>query len=522
MPELDIRTLHAILAIVGFSATITLLALWKSQPYKNGMGYIAFGIGCSFLAGILVSLRGVVPDLISIVLGNLLFALTSLYVLKGVRVFTRRPMYAHLEWALPVFFVIYFLYFTYVDPNVSARVLGISTVYFTFSLSIVFNLLVPAKPQWQWSARMVALVYFGFAFSSSVRIYLALSGQSDLPFMETSGIHAWTILMGIFVLGGSALGFSLMSHDALQSQYRILSQGAKQAASSIIITDAAGKIEYVNRAFEQLTGYSVDEVLGQTPSIIQSDQTKPEVYEKLWRELKAGKTWRGEFYNRKKNGELYWEIASISPVKQRNGETTHYIAIKENITELKEAEAKIRHLAMHDSLTGLSLKSLCLDRWQHALALAKRNHTKIALMFVDLDGFKSVNDNHGHSYGDKLLIEIARRIASSVRAADTVCRIGGDEFLIMVEGLKDKEDVTEVASKVITNASRPLAIDDQVINISASLGVSFYPDNGSSFESLLDQADRAMYGVKREGKNGYAYSDTPSSDPKDAAELSKN
>lgn len=218
---------------------------------------------------------------------------------------------------------------------------------------------------------------------------------------------------------------------------------------------------------------------------------------------------------------MYWEIASISPVKQRNGETTHYIAIKENITELKEAEAKIRHLAMHDSLTGLSLKSLCLDRWQHALALAKRNHTKIALMFVDLDGFKSVNDNHGHSYGDKLLIEIARRIASSVRAADTVCRIGGDEFLIMVEGLKDKEDVTEVASKVITNASRPLAIDDQVINISASLGVSFYPDNGSSFESLLDQADRAMYGVKREGKNGYAYSDTPSSDPKDAAELSK-
>ncbi|GAB4301529.1 MAG: hypothetical protein Kow0096_22460 [Thiohalomonadaceae bacterium] len=276
------------------------------------------------------------------------------------------------------------------------------------------------------------------------------------------------------------------------------------AAEAVIITDPEGHIEYVNPAFSQMTGYGADEVIGKKPSILKSGHQSPAFHRELWDTITAGKIWRGETINRRKDGSVYTEIMAIAPVRDSQGRITHYVAIKHDITKRKELEARLEHLAHFDVLTNLPNRPLFYDRLERAIASAHRSNESIGLLFIDLDGFKQINDTYGHNMGDRLLQEVAQRLLDSVRESDTVARMGGDEFTVILRNLATPGNAEDVAGKIIAALSDPFIINQQALHIGASIGISLYPLHADTLEGLVSYADLAMYGVKHRGKNNYA------------------
>jgi len=286
-----------------------------------------------------------------------------------------------------------------------------------------------------------------------------------------------------------------------ETSLRNLSHAVEQSPAVVMITDNKGIIEYVNPRFTQVTGYGMDETIGKTPSMLKSGFTSPIQYKDLWKTITAGMEWRGEFLNRKKNGELFWEQISISPVRSEDGEISRYIAVKEDISVRKEHEKRILYQAHYDELTKLPNRILVTDRLSQALTRADRNNAYVGIAFIDLDGFKKVNDTLGHTYGDDLLRQAARRLMTCIRASDTVGRMGGDEFLVIIPDLNDKDHAQIVTNNILKAFEKPFNIQSHSITTTASIGLTIYPNDGTDLESLLRNADAAMYSAKEVGRN---------------------
>jgi len=286
-----------------------------------------------------------------------------------------------------------------------------------------------------------------------------------------------------------------------------LSLAVEYSPSSVIITDLEGKIEYVNKKFESVTGYSCIDSIGQNLSMLKSGKTPDETYKQLWKTILSGQEWRGDLLNRKKNGDEYWESVAILPIRSPHGEMLHFLALREDISERKAAEEQLKHMANHDALTELPTRRLGLERLAGTIALARREKKMAAVLFVDLDGFKAVNDTLGHDAGDQLLIEVANRMLACVREIDTVARIGGDEFMCVLGGLENRENAEQVVKKIIKALALPFPIEDDVAQIGASIGISCFPDHATDPESLVKLADNAMYLVKKQGKNNFSWAE---------------
>ncbi len=295
-------------------------------------------------------------------------------------------------------------------------------------------------------------------------------------------------------------------------ELRKLTRAVEQSPASIVITDLNGKIEYVNPRFSSVTGYSFDEAIGKNPRILKTDKTPLDTYRQLWDAVTAGQEWRGEFVNRKKDGSQYCELANISPITDLNGVVTHYLAVKEDITERKRMEEEIRQLAFHDTLTSLPNRRLLMDRLAQAMAAGTRSDSSGALMFMDLDNFKPINDRYGHAVGDLLLVEVARRLKACVRAVDTVSRIGGDEFVVLLGDLAPDravaaEQANKMAEKIRVALAEPylLTVSNNSESVehhcSSSIGVVLIEPQHKSVEGLLRWADAAMYIAKAGGRN---------------------
>lgn len=269
----------------------------------------------------------------------------------------------------------------------------------------------------------------------------------------------------------------------------------------IMMTDAHLAIESINPAFTKITGYELHEVLGKKPDILSSGRHDPEYYRKMRLELAENGCWQGEIWNRRKNGEIYPEWLSISTVKNPEGQVSNYVAIFSDITERKASEDHVRHLAHHDALTNLPNRTLLMERLSHALAHAHRHSQMVAVMFLDLDRFKNINDTLGHAVGDQLLKSVAERLSECVREDDTVARLGGDEFVIILEGVSSIQDVAGVAQKLINALERPVILERQEMFVTTSIGISVYPDDGDSADILIKHADTAMYRAKEQGRN---------------------
>jgi diguanylate cyclase (GGDEF)-like protein/PAS domain S-box-containing protein len=283
-----------------------------------------------------------------------------------------------------------------------------------------------------------------------------------------------------------------------------LSLAVEQSPNTIVITDLEARIEYANQAFTTVTGYSLEEAIGQNPRILQSGQTSKATYDEMWANLSAGKAWHGELINKRKDGSIYIEAATLSPVRQADGRVTHYLAVKENITDRKMDEARIEQLANFDHLTNLPNRRMLNERLNYAISLAQRNEEKLAVMFIDLDNFQNINDSLGHNIGDRYLIEIAKRLKDAVRDEDTVSRLGGDEFILVFPGV-DSDAAALVADKLLSAISRPCDIDQHELLNTASIGIAIYPDDGHSLDELVKNADTAMNRLKQSSRNDYCF-----------------
>ncbi|MFY8274040.1 EAL domain-containing protein [Pseudoalteromonas sp. SSDWG2] len=294
--------------------------------------------------------------------------------------------------------------------------------------------------------------------------------------------------------------------SALQASQKDLYLANKIIAASldgIMITDQNGVILQVNPAFTRLTGYTSKEVVGNTPRILSSGKHDDDYYKRMWQTIKRHGVWQGEICNRRKDGDTYLEWLTIIEIKEKGEDNVVYAGIFSDITERKASERKIAKLAYFDDLTGLPNRRLFKDRLSVAMAHSQRQQQKLAVMFIDLDHFKGVNDSLGHSIGDELLKQAAQRLQHCARSGDTLARLGGDEFTLLLNEVDSLDEVIQCAEQVLSQFNASFALAQRSINVTTSIGIAMYPDDGSSIEELLKHADVAMYRSKDLGRNSY-------------------
>jgi len=340
--------------------------------------------------------------------------------------------------------------------------------------------------------------------------------QSTLPLSRSDGNE---IAVETRMVRGDWDGLPVLFCVAQDITERLLAEERQRLAASvfehahegIMITDPAGIIVEVNATFSELTGYSRAEAVGQSTALLKSGHHEAAFYADMWRVIQQAGYWHGEVWNRKKSGEIFVELLTVSAVYNGLGEITHFVGIFSDITLLKEHQSRLERLAHFDALTQLPNRMLLSDRLQLAMAQTVRNGDLLAVCYLDLDGFKPVNDEYGHAVGDRLLVEVAQRLKLCVRAGDTVARLGGDEFVLLFSALGDEHECDHAVGRIISALSSPFDMLGHSITISASVGVTLYPSDPSDADTLLRHADQAMYAAKQAGRNRYHLFD-PESD----------
>jgi len=280
----------------------------------------------------------------------------------------------------------------------------------------------------------------------------------------------------------------------------------RSTREGVVITDVHQRITMVNQAFTEISGYTEAEVIGQSPAMLGSGRHDSAFYDAMWGSLQESGYWQGEIWNRRKSGEVYPELLSITAVNDERGHPAHYVGVFADISTIKHSESQIEFLAHHDPLTGLPNRLLLRSHLEHGIRVAQREGCRLALLVLDVDRFKDVNDSFGHGAGDELLQQVAARLSARLRSMDTVARLGGDEFTIMLQNIAQPEDAALIANELIGSLARPWALSNGAeVRIGASIGISIFPDHGDSTDELLQHADAALYQAKSEGSGRLRY-----------------
>lgn len=301
------------------------------------------------------------------------------------------------------------------------------------------------------------------------------------------------------------LAQEIQEHKLAQEHLVVAGLVYNSTSEGIMLVDDKNYIVAVNPAFTKLTGYSYEEVKGNTPNILKSGLQDNEFYKQMWQSLEKTGSWVGEVWNRHKNGDIYAESLTINTIYDKQGNVYQRVALFSDITQKKKIDELIWKQANYDALTNLPNRRLFEDRLEHAIKKAKRDNSVVSLFFIDLDYFKEINDTKGHDVGDLLLNETAQRLLLCVRETDTISRLGGDEFTIIFEEFLDKQCVERMAKSICNSLKEPFLIKNELLHISASIGIAFFPDNATDISNLLKKADQAMYLSKEKGRNCYSY-----------------
>lgn len=351
------------------------------------------------------------------------------------------------------------------------------------------------------------------SWRAAVQRSLAL--KKDVEPMEVrihckNGHELEVLISGIYIGDNWLTTFvDITERNRIESKQRLAASVFSSSSEGIIICDANNVIVDLNPAFTRITGYDRADVLGRSPSLLSSGRQDPAFYASMWETLQKTGAWHGEIWNRHKSGVVYPELLTISTVRDPLGKITHYIGVFSDITLLKAHESELERNANYDALTGLPNRRLLCDRIKQAIAQTKRSGKFMAVCFLDLDGFKAVNDQFGHEAGDVLLVEISHRFESCMRDNDTVARLGGDEFAIILQDLEYSEDYDIALKRILMAAEAPLVLGNQSVAVSASIGVTLVPQDGSDADMLLRHADHAMYQAKQSGKGQYHLFSSP-------------
>jgi diguanylate cyclase (GGDEF)-like protein/PAS domain S-box-containing protein len=532
----DVKTLIFCALVLNYFMSLGLWIYGKSQKTYPGFRLWLAGMVISALTYTLFALRGVAPDLLTIPLANAMGVLGSVIRLEGIKQFAgeKKVWYPNFIWPVLVFVAVSF--FTFVRDDILARNTIFSIVTMLVAWRVSWILL---RTKWSESpiiSRFFALLLFLYGLT------LAARGISWFIWPENRGLTATTPFNSIYfmlvlifdiswpicliLLNGQRMADEIKN---LSKKLAQLSQGVEQSPTSVVITDLKGRIEYVNPHFTELTGYSAREAYGKNPRILQSGRTPRETYQKMWETILAGTPWRGEFLNKKKNGELYWEKAVITPVKDQDGRIFNFIAIKEDITDRKEAEvalqesesrqralnkelekrikeiagleAELREQAIRDPLTGLYNRRYLNETIDREFERARRHGQPISILMIDIDHFKKINDTYGHLAGDACLEVLADLLQQITRKADIACRYGGEEFLLLLPGAQIESAAlrAEELRKIFENSVMPY--DGREIKNTISIGMAAYPADGDSHYEIIDKADQALYSAKNTGRN---------------------
>jgi len=371
--------------------------------------------------------------------------------------------------------------------------------------------------RWLWLGQFALQVILFFVIGVMIRAFTKpiKTIQEVMTAMQVDGNLSRRVdITGKDEIGRMASAFNALA-GSLQKSVAEVKEGQEQlklsaqvfvnSMEAIVITDIENNIIQVNKAFTEITGYSPEEAIGKNPRILKSGRHDPDFYRAMWEILLATGSWQGEIIDRRKNGEIYPKWISISVVRDEKGNITNYIALFSDITERKASYERIQHLAHFDALTNLPNRALLNDHLDLSIALANRSQTQLAIIFLDLDRFKIVNDSLGHHAGDLLLQIVSERLKDCVRETDTVARLGGDEFVILLNSINDPSDAARVAQKVVEAIAIPFTLHGQEVNIGTSIGIGIYPDNGLDRPTLIKNADAAMYHAKESGRNNFQF-----------------
>lgn len=326
-----------------------------------------------------------------------------------------------------------------------------------------------------------------------------------IPDIDVKGV-----VNGFFILASEVTELK----DA-QAQLELAASVYANTIEGITVTDADGVILSVNPAFIEITGYTAAEAIGQTPRILKSNRHDRAFYVAMWESITTSGRWKGDIWNRRKNGDVFLERITISMIRNADGESVRYVSVFSDITDLWRKDEYLRHLAFHDALTDLPNRFLLMERLSHEIVIAKRERFGLAVLFLDLDGFKSVNDQFGHAVGDELLREVAQRLRALVRQSDTVARLGGDEFVIALNNPANQDEVALIARHVVDCLAEPMQLLGNAVQIGGSIGIALFPADGPTPLDLIKKADAAMYVAKATGKNTWRFFDLTMAVPSD-------
>jgi diguanylate cyclase (GGDEF)-like protein/PAS domain S-box-containing protein len=356
-----------------------------------------------------------------------------------------------------------------------------------------------------WIAVLVSSILW---VGDSLIDYIYFGGSSyfaELLPEEPKELWMRMLNVTLILLFGSYMQRISNQKDLTHNELKLGATIFDNAVHAIMVTDDKNCIIKINDTFERITGYTKSEALGNNPRILQSGKHDQAFYETLWEKLHRDDSWEGEIWSRRPNGELYLKEMSITLIRDADGHITNHVGIFRDISHIKVIEEELKQLAHYDVLTNLANRSLLNAHLKQAINLARRNEWQFALVFLDLDHFKEVNDSLGHNAGDDLLVEVARRLQGCVRESDLIARPGGDEFVILLENVSDVSDISEMLAKIKSSLANPFMLDGCEIFANASMGVCLYPHDGEDPETLLRNADSAMYKVKKEGRNNWEF-----------------
>jgi diguanylate cyclase (GGDEF)-like protein/PAS domain S-box-containing protein len=386
----------------------------------------------------------------------------------------------------------------------------------SFAEGLLFKSLLAQAEQGTFETHAISdkeLRLFSYATLRAYPLVLPVSQTMDaiLAGWKMAATRA-LVVVGLMLLGTfwlmRRLLAAMQAQETADASLRLAASVFEHTQEAILVTDAERQIVDINRAFTRLTGYTLEELRGKTPAVLKSGRHDQAFYDQMWASIGRSGEWRGEIWNTKKNGEPYASLLNISTVRNPQGAITHYTGLYADITALKQTQQHLETLANYDPLTGLPNRMLLADRVEQAIARANRAQKLLAICFLDLDGFKPINDRHGHDVGDQLLVQVAQRLREAIRAGDTAARLGGDEFVLLLSDLDTIDECEITLARVMDELSAPIAIGALQLSVSASIGVAVYPLDDGEPDMLLRHADHAMYQAKEEGRSRVAFFDT--------------